>query len=849
MLRWMASFLLALLSTGLLTMSPHRPVSGVASACAQSAPPAISPSPAEHRAAALFRDGHYTAARNAFADIIARGKERGQQWTRPQAETLFDLGASAAATGDLGAAVAAFRQSLAVFESLAAADDLDTALALEGLATVLLQQENLIEAQSCLDRALAVREAAYPANHPQLARLYALAALAAQLRGDVEGTEELYYKALMGYRRIHGNIHPAVAEIIQNIGTFYTDNGQFQAYIMYRQAADIGEILYGPWHSLRAVSLTNFGRLRWSESRFDEAADYLTEALAVHEKIGTRSHPDLASCLFHLGRVELARGRPQEAVAALTRAAAAYEAAWWRAGEGSERSLVMASPYPLLAAAHLELGQWEPALAAYSAHQGRLAALSGRMRELPLALAARRDTLLSALANLEAEWDQLQARDQHLEEDGTRARRARVRMALAEAETAWLGFQQQAEPGFARKSVSVSRLTAGLAPDEALVGWLETRVRPDLWRSWAFVVRPGRGLKWVSLQSSADEASNGSGLAQAALAAIRNGEPDAALARLRTFAVEPLAGDLAGVRRLTVVPSGFVAGFPVDLLCEGLATEVVYRSGFGRGPTAPAEHHHGFAGARVLVVADPPFDADDTRPGGDLSLASVSRSVPAPNVLRSALGGSREAVAQLPRLAGTRHEAEVVAGFFPGTRSLLGGAASETAVQELATSHQLEKFDIIHLATHALIDAERPGRSALVLSQLGRTEDSVGDGMLTAHEIGRTWQLNAELVTLSACATGLGRHIDGEGFVGFTQALMGVGARRVLVSLWPVDDRATALLMQRFYGNLAQAGGGDLVAALGEARSWLRDYKTPAGTRPFAAPRYWAGFVVFERGD
>ncbi len=78
----------------------------------------------------------------------------------------------------------------------------------------------------------------------------------------------------------------------------------------------------------------------------------------------------------------------------------------------------------------------------------------------------------------------------------------------------------------------------------------------------------------------------------------------------------------------------------------------------------------------------------------------------------------------------------------------------------------------------------------------------VFDGRLSVREIQRSWDLKAELVTLSACETALGRDAGVAGFVGFTQALLMSGARSVCLSLWKVDDTATALLMQRFYGNV-----------------------------------------------
>ena len=103
----------------------------------------------------------------------------------------------------------------------------------------------------------------------------------------------------------------------------------------------------------------------------------------------------------------------------------------------------------------------------------------------------------------------------------------------------------------------------------------------------------------------------------------------------------------------------------------------------------------------------------------------------------------------------------------------------------------------------------------------------VFDGRLSVREIQHGWELKAELVTLSACETALGRDSGGEGFVGFTQALLMSGARSVCLSLWKVNDKATSLLMTRFYQNwLGNRKGLDKpltkAEALREAKEWLR---------------------------
>ena len=105
------------------------------------------------------------------------------------------------------------------------------------------------------------------------------------------------------------------------------------------------------------------------------------------------------------------------------------------------------------------------------------------------------------------------------------------------------------------------------------------------------------------------------------------------------------------------------------------------------------------------------------------------------------------------------------------------------------------------------------------------------DGRLTVREIQHGWDLKAELVTLSACETALGPDAGGEGFVGFTQALLMSGARSVCLSLWRVDDKATSLLMTRFYQNLLGKRPGlsrpmPKAEALHEAKQWLRSLTT-----------------------
>jgi CHAT domain-containing protein len=297
--------------------------------------------------------------------------------------------------------------------------------------------------------------------------------------------------------------------------------------------------------------------------------------------------------------------------------------------------------------------------------------------------------------------------------------------------------------------------------------------------------------------------------------------------------------------------------------------------------------------------------AEHTVAGGPMGVALARQ--PAPEALAERykndqlLAQSRAgAEGDWPELPGTRAEAEKLRQLCAGAAmpfSLLADSdASEQELDRLARAKELSGYRYIHLATHGDLNDRLPLQSAVILARdhlpdpLKQLEagQPVYTGRLTAEEVLERWDLHADLVTLSACQTALGKYEGGEGFVGFTQALLLSGARSVCLSLWKVDDTATALLMQRLYANLLGQRPGlrkplGKAEALAEAKGWLRDLSAdevaraaaaltkgvargkgrkplpvlPAVTgpaagkaaRPYAHPYYWAAFVLVGDGD
>ena len=188
--------------------------------------------------------------------------------------------------------------------------------------------------------------------------------------------------------------------------------------------------------------------------------------------------------------------------------------------------------------------------------------------------------------------------------------------------------------------------------------------------------------------------------------------------------------------------------------------------------------------------------------------------------------------AQLRPLPGAEAESRMIATML-GARVMTGKAATETAVRT-----RMANAPLIHFATHGLAYGTSSGARR---SYVAFAPDSAQDGLLTLGEIMDDPKLtmNAELVVLSACQTGLGNMKKAEGSIGLQRAFLAKGARSVLVSLWNVDDRATRLLMEKFYGYWL-----DPIKPRSKAEALQLAQNDVRNTKGFADPKYWAAFQL-----
>lgn len=789
------------------------------------------------------------------------------------AKSLNNLGRLAEDRGDLAKAEEYYRRSLSIKQRIGP-DSVDVASSILNLGEVAHKRGDLVRADDYYRHALAIQERLAPGSAEVASSLNNLGGCAAD-RDELDLAEDYYRRATAILEKVAPR-SIELADVQANLGSIVSKRGDYaKAEAYYRQALEIIE-KDAPDSIQMAGTLDYLGKTSLEQGNREKAEQYVRHALEIQKKLAPES-AGYAEALAALARILHEKQQTDEAAELYARAIDVFDrqlthlggSAEARAGFRAKRAnyyseyadLLVEQKKPELAFEVLERSRARTLLEMLAGshvdiRQGVDPALNEKERLLQATLTAKTNRKISLLegehtpeqlASVNRELDEVLSEYQELEGQirtnspkyaaltQPKPLRAKEAQQLLDTQTVLLEYAL----GATRSLVFVVTPTSLDSYELPKREEVESTAR----RTYDLLTSRNRRVEGeTSAQRKARLAKD-------------DAEYQETSAALSQMVLGPVMERLEG-KRLIIVADGALQYIPfaalpvsagdasktaVPLMAEheiiGLPSASVLSllrlQANERGTRATKE---------VAILADPVFDKNDPRVGkaekrtsaGIKKVGGALTSESTEHLTRSiqdVSGGTQQA--GLSRLAFSRREAAAIMAIAkPGAGM---EALDFNASRETALSKELSQYRIVHFATHGLLDNEHPELSGLVLS-LVDPDGKPRDGFLDLQDV-YNLTVPADLVVLSACETGLGKEISGEGLVGLTRGFMYAGASRVVASLWKVDDVATSELMAEFYKGMLQAGLPP-AAALRQAQLEMRKRKR------WADPYYWAAFTL-----
>jgi len=642
-----------------------------------------------------------------------------------------------------------------------------------------------------------------------------------------------YSEALAGYQRaydIYARLHDAADEAVAvgNMGVLYAEIGEFDRALRFNHTAlDFARQSGQP--RLEILGLVNVAESYWQVGDTPRALDTFAQEIALAQRVGAKAEE--ATAYQSVGRIHAAQGDARRALIDYQQALALRRGIDDRAGVAS--TLIALSDLSLSRGAlddarrqsdeALALAramerpehEWNAlrVSAAVDAAAGRRAAAIDKLRESARIINSLRSNLSadsSRIAYLDTRRVVFEELAANLIDEGragealeaAEAGRARAFADLlterrngSDADGRTRGreltsLQTAARPALADIRTAARRLNATLveylATNDRLIIWT---IAPDGALHAATVAVPRKVLERLTRRVRTAIESRAAGTASAhGLLRTLNRDLIAPVARWLPRSTDDL---------LVVIPYGPLLLVPFAALEDAQGRPLIARQALA---TAPAASVFEYTADKRVAAAD----------HADAALI-VADPVPPPE-------------SRADRLPAAGIEGQRIAKHFGAgaVRLLTGAAATESAVKEEAAS-----YGVMHFAVHGVIVPERPFASSLLLAAGGGD-----DGYLRVDEIfGMT--LAARLVVLSGCSTGLGR-LTGDGILGMTRAFLYAGTPAVVVSQWDISDRATSVLMDRFYAELRRGRTTAQALRVAELATRAR----------FPTPADWAAFEL-----
>mgnify|MGYP000970378433 FL=1 len=687
-------------------------------------------------------------------------------------------------------------------------------------------------------------------------------------------------RAFALHARIAGERHPVTLRTMGTLARAYGAVGRpDEARVLLERTIALRAEVQGERHLSTLQAMGDLASLYGELGRQDDRVALETRLLVLRGEVLGDRHPDTLASLANLAQAYAALQRPGDALQLSERFIAGAE--WQRAQPGlsatNRRSLFQVS-----ARAYRDFSRYH-GLVGDTAQGFRLAELS-KARTLLDGMTAQRAARFGALPKieqdaLEASTHRLVAIDQQiaqahsteLRQELETSRNALVRTheeRVASLKAAYPRYATLTEPRLASAAdlkpllgahtVALSYLTTPTGETSVWVvdgttapRFFDLGTLPHLATAVEILRRasahPG-GLKEMPLRvlRRAWRLADGSfRLLDAHAPAPAEGaheviDESEVAAHLSDTLLLPLAEALHGKTAWVISPDGALAQLPFELLPLGgrrvvEAAEMHYAQSLSVYALSRArqDEYRGLVRPKdLLAVGNPEYEAK-AAPAADMR----TRGAAATRVLvEEQLKDMRHA---WPPLPGSEREIAAIRRLLPNSDVLLQRDASEEALQRANASGSLTTYRYLHFAVHGNLSMTDPALSSLVLSQVNLNPDT--DGHITAAEW-PGYNLRSDLTVLSACETGLGKSLSGEGVMGLPFALFAAGNVNTLLSLWPVFDDVTPKLMEKFFARLI--AGHSAASALSATKREMAADPNPRIRHPSS----WAGFVLVGAG-
>lgn len=816
------------------------------------------------------------------------------------ANCLDNLGTLAYTRDDFGTAEIYYQNALAIRQHLSSAE-LGIAGSLMSLGNLALMRGDLFSAESLYRRSLLIYEKESPKGDGH-ARALENMGMVAHRRGDMLSAEDFFTQSL----KIRQNYAPNSLLVAHNLNNLGVVNDRLEdlakSEFFHRQALNIREVL-APDSLDLADTLTNLGSLLRKKGRLTEAEELFKRSIRINQHHG--SDLSTATCLLNLGitylqlhRIEeaenafqgnldihsrLTPGTPREtdalyrlgatkkALGKIKEAETLFERAFTLAEEqlsnlgGSQETR---SSFTLL---NLDLYRDYLDTLVLSGQSERAFLLSERYRGgIMLRLLAEKelftkDALPQEVSKrqqeIDAEYDLLLEKldyshprntSSQVNETLTKLRRLREERAFLHEEIRRLSPRLVSSRYL--KPLNLDEAQNALDPKTLLLSYSVGEDSTHL----MLLTTTGEPFEIHSINITENDLRNKvvalRGLisnvqTESSFSSIRRKQLQAISESLFDVLISPAIRHIENSERLLIIPDGILHLLPWNALMVGpsntytgdrkylvewkpthIALSVTLFAELSR-----TRHEKDFPTdtySALAVFGDPHIPGSLTNKPEDVR-ETYSKSEPKDRSLH------------LEPLPATRIEAQTIASLFPEARLFLGKEATEERARALPQGTR-----IVHFATHGILDQRFPLNSSVVLSAQEQLENGEANGFLQAWEIFEHIRLDADLVVLSACESGLGKDMGGEGLIGLTRAFQYAGARSVLASLWKISDRTTAELMVRFYRHLKEGKPKD--EALRAAQMELirgpiqvTNEKGEIEEIDASAPYYWAAFQIY----